>query len=74
MNKIVSINELKEKKLKKKYIIYLIFIIILIYVFYSIYLLVKSPNETVIIDNGTLTLEESANRIHNKKRESSYRR
>ena len=46
--------------MKKKYIIYLIFIIIIIYIFYSIYLLLKSPNETVVIDNGSLTLEESA--------------
>ena len=67
MSKIIDINQLKEKKLKKRHIIYLIFIVILMYIFYSIYLLVKSPNETVVIDNGTLTLEESANRIHNKK-------
>ena len=60
MSKIIDFNELKDKKMKKKYIIYLIFIIIIIYIFYSIYLLLKSPNETLVIDNGSLTLEESA--------------
>ena len=67
MSKIINIEELRNKKLKKRYIIYLIFIIILIYIFYSIYLLAKSPNETVVIDRGTLTLEETANRLYNKR-------
>ena len=73
MSEIINIEELRNKKLKKKYIIYLVFVVILIYIFYSIYLLVKSPNETVIIDKGTLTSEETANRIYNKNRNCSYR-
>ena len=59
MSKIVNIEDLKNKKLRKKHIIYLLFIVILIYIFYSIYLLVKSPNEIVTIEKGTLTLEEA---------------
>lgn len=60
MSKIINLDEIRNKKFRKKYVIYLIFAIILIYIFYSIYLLVKSPNETVTIDSGVLTLEESA--------------
>ena len=46
--------------MKKKYIIYLIFAIIILYILFSIYLLVKTPNETITVDNGMLTLEESS--------------
>ena len=60
MSKIINFNELKDKKTQKKYIIYLIFAIIIIYIFYSIYLLLRSPNETVLVDDGSLTLEASA--------------
>ena len=60
MSKIINFNELKDKNTQKKYIIYLIFAIIIIYIFYSIYLLLRSPNETVLVDDGSLTLEESA--------------
>ena len=60
MSKIINFNELKDKKTQKKYIIYLIFAIIIIYIFYSIYLLLRSPNETVLVDDGSLILEESA--------------
>lgn len=60
MSKIINLEEIKNKQFQKKYIIYVIFVIILVYIFYSIYLLVKSPNETVIIDNGVVTQEEVA--------------
>lgn len=60
MSKIISLEEIKNKQFGKKHIIYMVFIIILIYIFYSIYLLVQSPNETVIIDNGVVTQEEAA--------------
>lgn len=59
MSKIINLDEIRNKKFQKRYIIYLIFAVILIYIFYSIYLLVKTPNETVIIDSGVVTLEES---------------
>ena len=51
MNKITNIKEGKSKKIKKKHIIYLIFFVILIYIIYSMYLLLKSPNEIVNVDN-----------------------
>lgn len=63
MSKIINLKEIKNKKFQRKYAVYLIFIVILIYIFYSIYLLAKPPNETIIVDNGILTLEESATGI-----------
>ena len=60
MSKILKFKDLKNKKMKKKHIIYLIFAIIILYILFSIYLLVKTPNETITVDNGMLTLEESS--------------
>ena len=60
MSKIINFEDIKNKKFEKRHIVYLIFLIIMIYIFYSIYLLVKTPNETVTINSGVLTLEESA--------------
>ena len=60
MSKIIKFEDLKNKKLEKKHIVYLIFAIIMIYIFYSIFLLVRKPNDTVTINIGVLTLEESA--------------
>lgn len=54
-----SIKDLKKGEIRK-YIIYAIFVIILIYIAYAIYLLLKSPTDTVNIESGVLTLEESA--------------
>lgn len=60
MSKIIKFEDLKNKKFEKKHIVYLIFAIIMIYIFYSIFLLVRKPNDTVTINSGVLTLEESA--------------
>lgn len=60
MSKILNFRDLKNKKMKKKYFIYLIFTIILLYILFSIYLLVRTPSETITVDNGMLTLEESS--------------
>ena len=60
MSKIIRFEDLKNKKFEKKHAIYLIFAVIMIYIFYSIFLLVKKPNDTVTINSGVLTLEESA--------------
>lgn len=59
MGKIINLDEIRNKKFQKKYVIYFIFIVILIYIFYSIYLLVKSPSETIMVDSGVVTLEET---------------
>ena len=50
MGKIITIDTLKNKGLRKKNIVYIIFGVILIYIFYSIYLLIKTPNETVAVE------------------------
>lgn len=60
MSKIINLEEIRNKKFRKRYIIYIIFAIIIIYIFYSIYLLVKAPNETVIVTDGVVTLEETS--------------
>lgn len=60
MGKIINFNEIKSKKEKKKYIIYGILVVILLYIIYAIYLLAKSPTDTVTVESGVLTQEESA--------------
>ena len=54
MGKIISINKIKNKGLQKKYLVYIIFAIILVYIFYSIYLLIKTPNETIAIEKRSI--------------------
>lgn len=60
MGQIIDFKELKNKKKIKKYFLYLIFAMIIMYILFSIYLLVKTPNDTVIITNEVLTLEEAS--------------
>ncbi len=60
MSKIIRFEDLKNKNLKKRHIIYIIFAVIVIYIFYSIFLLVRKPTDTVTINSGVVTLEESA--------------
>lgn len=49
-----------KKKVLKKYFVYVILLIINIYIFYAIFLLMKTPTDTLIVENSTITLEESA--------------
>ena len=60
MSKIIRFEDLKNKKCEKRHIIYIIFAVIVIYIFYSIFLLVRKPTDTVTINSGVVTLEESA--------------
>ena len=60
MSKIIRFEDLKNKKFEKRHIIYIIFAVIVIYIFYSIFLLVRKPPDTVTINSGVVTLEESA--------------
>jgi len=60
LGKILNFREIKNKKFKKKYIIYAILGFIILYIFLSIYWLVKTPGDTIMVNNGTLTLEESS--------------
>ena len=59
MGKIIEIRKIENKREIRKKIIYLLFLIILVYIFYSIFLLIKTPDETVTLVEGVLTLEES---------------
>ena len=60
MSKIIRFEDLKNKKFEKRHIIYIIFAVIVIDIFYSIFLLVRKPTDTVTINSGVVTLEESA--------------
>ena len=59
MSKNIRFEDLKNKKFEKRHIIYIIFAVIVIYIFYSIFLLVRKPTDTVTINSGVVTLEES---------------
>ena len=60
MGKLVNLREKKKKIEKKKFIMNIIFIIVSLYIFYAVYLIIKTPSDTIIIENGTLTSEESS--------------
>ena len=60
MSNIIDIKDERKKKNKKKIITNILFIIATLYVIYAIYLIVKNPTDTITVDTGTLTVEESA--------------
>lgn len=61
-------NKTKNKKiLKNKTIIKVILLIIFIYILYAIYLLVKDPTDIFTVEEGTVSLEETATRIYIKR-------
>lgn len=60
MGKLVNLKETRNKKEKKKIVMNAIFIIITLYIIYAIYLIIKTPSDTITVENGTLTAEESA--------------
>ena len=60
MSKLIYLNEFRKKFEKKKLIMDIVFTIIIIYVFYAVYLIIKTPKDTITLENGTLTVEESA--------------
>lgn len=60
MGKLVNLREKKKKIEKKKFIMNIIFIIVSLYIIYAVYLIIKTPSDTIIIENGTLTSEESS--------------
>ena len=59
MSKIIDLQEKKKKIEKKRIIVYAILTIITIYIIVAIYLIAKTPTDTVTIDKGVLTSEES---------------
>lgn len=60
MSKLIYLNEFRKKIEKKKLIMDIVFTIIIIYVCYAVYLIIKTPKDTITVENGTLTVEESA--------------
>ena len=60
MGKLVNLNETRKKIEKKKIIMNTIFIIITLYIIYAVYLIIKTPSDTITVENGTLTAEESS--------------
>lgn len=60
MDKVIDLKEEKEKKKKKNIIMNVVFLIIIIYIIYAVYLIVKTPTDTITLKTGTLTVEESA--------------
>lgn len=51
--------KLKKQSNGKKVIIYLVFVLVLAYLIYAVYLLVKEPTDKVMVEKGTLYLEET---------------
>ena len=60
MSKIVDIKGFLKKKEKKKILMDIILIFSILYIIYAIYLTTKMSKDTVAIEKGTLTQEESA--------------
>jgi len=60
LGKLVNLNETRKKIEKKKIIMNFIFIIITLYIIYAVYLIIKTPSDTITVENGTLTAEESS--------------
>lgn len=59
MSKIINLEDERNKKRLKKTVINIIFILSLIYIAYAIYLIVRTPTDTVTVEKGTLTSEET---------------
>ena len=60
MGKLVNLNETRKKIEKKKFIMNIIFIIVSLYIIYAVYLIIRTPSDTMTVENGTLTAEESS--------------
>lgn len=60
MGKLVNLNETRKKIEKKKFIMNIIFIIVSLYIIYAVYLIIRTPTDTITVEKGTLTAEESS--------------
>ena len=60
MSNIIDIKDERKKKNKKKIITNMLFLIATLYIIYAIYLIVRNPTDTITVNTGTLTVEESA--------------
>ena len=59
MSKVINLEEKRKKILKKKIFIYTMLGIIGIYILSAIYLIIKTPSDTVIVEKGIITHEAS---------------
>ena len=53
----------KKKKNRKNIVMKILFAVVVLYVLYAIYLIVKTPNNTIVVESGVLTEEESVTGI-----------
>lgn len=60
MGELVTLNNEKKKDKKKNFITEIVLAIIVIYLVYTVYLIIKIPTDTVTVESGVLTAEESA--------------
>ena len=60
MGKLVNLKETRKKLVKKKLIMNIIFIVVSLYILYAVYLIIRTPTDTITVENGTLTAEESS--------------
>ena len=59
MSKVINLEEKRKKLIRKKFIIYTMLIVISIYIISAIFLIIKTPTETITVGKGVLTYEES---------------
>ena len=60
----------KKKKLNSKIVnglLLLAIALVIVYILYKVIALIAVPSDIVVIENGIITLEESTNRIYNKR-------
>ena len=60
MGEVIDINKDRKKKERNRIITWILFICTLIYICYAVYLTIKTPTNTVRVEKGILTSEESA--------------
>ena len=60
MGKLVNLKETRKKIVKKKLIMNIIIVIVSLYILYAVYLIIRTPTDTITVENGTLTAEESS--------------
>lgn len=60
MSKLIDLNLKRNKIQKKKLAMNILFAAVVIYIVYAVYLIIKTPTDTITVESGILTVEESA--------------